>query len=571
MHVVHPASGRRATYGELAAEAAALTPPEQVTLKDPAQFRLIGQSVKRLDTRAKSTGGAHYGIDVRLPGMLTAAVLHAPVVGGEPQEIGNEAALRAMPGVHSVHRLPGAIAVVAEGFWPARQAVQAAEVSWSAGTAPRFSSADGLAALKARNDEAGAPAETHGDAPAALRAAARRLEAEYDVPFLSHATMEPQNATARFNADGSLDVWVPNQAPDFYRQYAARDAGLPPERVNIHSPLLGGFFGRRFVYGQEPMTQAILLAKATGRPVKVIWTREEDFKRDHHRPQSHVKLRGGLDSQGNITALHITAVGEGPMGRHFASLLQNPNVDASVTEGLTERTYAIPSRRVDYVKQTTPANIGFWRSVGHSMNDFFYESFLDELLRAGGKDLYQGRLDLLAHSPRHTTLLRAAAELAGGWRPGVYERDGTQRAMGIALASPFGSEVATIAEVSVDQGEARVHDIWVAIDPGRVVNPAIVAAQVRSAVAIGLSQTLVEAITFADGQVEQTNFDSYAILPPSRMPLVWTAIVESGAPMGGVGEPGTPGVPGAVCNALATLTGQRVRSLPLSGTRLGRA
>lgn len=574
--LLHTPSGRSAGFGEFAAAAAALTPPADTALKDPAQFRLIGKPEKRLDGSDKSTGRAQYAIDLKVEGMLHAAVVHAPRAGAEPGVVTNEDALRAMPGVVSVHRLPGAVAVVADSFFRARKAVEAAEVQWTAlsGTVlpENFSSTGLLETFRAAADQPGNPArDALGDAPAALRTATRVVTADYDAPYLAHAQIEPPSSLARFNADGTLDVWTPNQAPELFQGVAAQAAGIAPERVRIHSPLLGGFFGRHFVYGPaNVMPQAVLLAKATQRPVKVIWTREQEFGRDAYRPLSFARLRAGLDAAGRITALHASCVGEGPIGQHFgAAALGNPPVDGSVVEGIAFKPYAIPARRIDHVAVPQPVNIGFWRSVGHSMNDFFYESFLDEIAHAAGRDPLALRRELLARSPRHLALLEAVVALSGGWRPAAFAaEDGTRRARGVAMASPFGSEVATIAEVSVAGGEIRVHDIWVAIDPGSIVNPAIVDAQVRSAAAIGLSSALYEEVVFEGGQPQQRNFDTYRILPPDRMPRVHVRIVASGAPMGGIGEPGTPGVPPAVANAVFTLTGTRLRRMPFANTRL---
>ncbi|WP_240791317.1 molybdopterin cofactor-binding domain-containing protein [Roseomonas sp. AR75] len=577
--VVHAPSGRRIAYGALAQDAAALPVPADARPK-AGPFRLIGHPAPRLDSRAKATGQARYAIDMAVEGMLQAAVRHAPRAGAEPGEVLNEAALRAMPGVHSVHRLPGAVAVLADSFWRARQAAAKLEVVWTAlsgqAVVPEdFSSAGHLGLLRAQADAGGNPAgDLRGDAPAALAAAAQRVEADYDAPYLAHAQLEPPSATVGFNADGTLDAWVPNQAPELFQGIAAREAGIEAAKVRIHSPLLGGFFGRHFAYGpQHPMNQAIRLARAVEKPVKVIWTREEEFSRDAYRPLSFARLRAGLDGQGRIVALHATVPGEGPVARHFGpERLGNPPMDSSAVEGLAGKPYDIPNRRVDWVHVPHAVNIGFWRSVGHSMNDFFYEAFLDEVAEAAGQDPLAFRRAHLAHSARHLALLDAVVELSGGWRRGPYDTpDGTRRARGLAMASPFGSEVATIAEVSVRDGAAVVHEVFVAIDPGSVVNPAIVAAQVESAVCIGLSSAAFEAVVFEDGRPRQRNFDTYRILSRAEMPRVQVRIVESGAPMGGVGEPGVPGVPPAVANALAVLTGRRIRSLPFSQERLGQA
>lgn len=561
-----------------AAARLALPPRDDVPLKDRKDFRWIGKPVPRLDMRDKSTGRAVYGIDIRLPGMLHAAVQHAPHLGTEPEGLANEAQVRAMPGVQGVYRLPGAVAVVADTWWRARKGVEALAVTWTK-PAPEgvdtvsagFSSAAMLAALKG-STAPGIPAEQEGDVGAAFAGAARIVEAEYDAPYLAHAQLEPPSAVARFAADGSLDLWLPNQMPELFQQVAAKVAGLQPDGVRIHSPMLGGFFGRHFYYGPaNPFPQAILLAKATGRPVRVLWSREEEFGMDAVRPLSFARFKAALGADGMPVALQTTAVGEGPIGRWFGALFKSP-VDSSVVEGLDKKPYAIPNRRLDYVKVPHPVTIAFWRSVGHSMNDYFYESFLDEVAQAGGRDPFDLRMALLKDSTRHRTLLRTVADLAGGWRRGPFQaEDGTRRARGVSMASPFGSETATIAEVSLKDGEARVHDLWIAIDPGSVVNPAIVKRQVESAAALGLSSTLLEQVVYEGGQRQAKNFDAYPILDRERMPRVHVAIVESGAPMGGIGEPGLPGVPPAVVNAVAALTGSRPRSLPLAKARLSGA
>lgn len=578
--VLHGASGRALSYGELAEAAAALEPPAAAPLKDPARFRLIGQPAPRLDVRAKSTGRVVYGIDVRVEGMLLAAVVHAPRAGAHPAAVTNEEALRAMPGVHSVHRLPGAVAVVADSWWRARKAAEAAQVAWQALSGPvmaaDFSAAGMLGRLKAAAGTPGNTAEEEGDVRAAFAGAARVIEAEYDAPYLAHAQLEPPSATARFNADGTLDVWVPNQAPDFFLASAAGVAGIEPAKVRIHSPPLGGFFGRHFAYGAgNAHPQAILLAKAVGRPVKVIWSREEEFARDAYRPLSFATFRAALDAHGELVALQAAGYGEGPVTRHFGTArLGNPPVDGSVMEGLTGKPYRFAAKLVEFVPVPHPPgiNLGFWRSVGHSMNDFFFESFLDEIAAAANRDPFAFRMALLAHSERHRNLLAAVADLSGGWRRGPFTAaDGTRRARGVAMASPFGSEVATIAEVSVKDDEIVVHDLCVAIDPGSIVNPRTIGEQVQSAAAIGLSSALMEEVRIERGEVATRNFDTYRVLRRDRMPRVHVRIVESGAPMGGVGEPGTPGVPPAVANAVFALTGQRLRSMPFSRARLSGA
>ncbi|WP_159992654.1 molybdopterin cofactor-binding domain-containing protein [Roseomonas sp. 18066] len=571
--VIHAASGRSLNYGDLAADALALPVPDQVTLKADAAFRWIGKGIARLDVPDKSTGRAVYAIDIQVEGMLLAAVRHAPRLGCEPGIIRNEAAVLAMRGVYSLHRLPGAIGVVADRWWRARRAAEALQVSWNeaepgkARGFPAMPADFSTVALRQRLADGTGPvfeAATTGNSAAALAAAATRLEAVYDAPLIAHAQLEPPSATARFNADGTLDLWAPNQAPDAFLRAAAAVAQLDPAKIRLHSPLLGGFFGRHFLYeASNPFPQAILLAKAVGRPVKLIWSREEEFLRDTLRPMGVVRFRAGLDARGKPVALEAEVKGEGP--RFRVNKMPLDKVDPTAVEGIAGKPYAIPNGRVTQVVLQYPALIGFWRSVGESMNGFLYETFFDEMADAGNQDPYALRMELLSGNARLTHLLRAVGEMSGGWKRGPYTAgDGSRRARGVAMVSPFGTEVATIAEVSITGGEIVVHDIWVAIDPGRVVNPAIVEAQVRSAVGNGLSTALYEEMVFEAGLPRARNYDGYPILPMHRMPRVHVRIIESGAPMGGVGEPGVPGVPPAVTNALSVLLGRRIRSLPLS-------
>ncbi|MGC2774212.1 MAG: molybdopterin cofactor-binding domain-containing protein [Bradyrhizobium sp.] len=573
--VVHAASNRRVAYGDLADEALRLTPATTVALRDPASFRYIRKPMARLDVGAKSTGKAVYAIDQKVDGMLYAAIRHAPVLGTEPERMSNESAVKAMPGVHAVHKLPGAVAVTADSWYLARHAVETLDVAWSKApasgfdaVAADFSSEGMLTALKAA-DASAVSAEVAGDVAAAFAGAARIVQADYDAPYLAHGQLEPPSSIARFNGDGTLELWVPNQMPELFQSIAAKVGEVTPDRVILHSPMLGGFFGRHFAYGtSNPFQQAILLAKATKRPVKVLWSREEEFKMDALRPLSFSRFKAALDKEGRPIAIQVRTVGEGPLGRWFGAGTGG-KVDSSAVEGIVEKPYAIANRSMEYARFAHPVTIAFWRSVGHSMNDYFYESFFDEMADAGGQDPYQLRLSLLKDKPRHLKLLQTVADMSGGWKRGPYDADGGKRARGVALASPFGSETATIAEVSLEKGEVHVHNLWVAFDPGSIVNPAIVKSQVESAAALGLSAALFEEIVYRDGVRQSHNFDDYQILSRSAMPLVHVEIVESGAPMGGVGEPGLPGIAPAVVNAVAALTGRHIRSLPLAKAKLG--
>lgn len=571
--VVHAASGRSLTYGELAGRAMDLPVPDVATVKlrDPSQFRWIGKPVKRLDAYDKSTGKALYSIDMKVHGMLHAAVQHAPRLGMTVGSLRNEDQVKAMPGVHSVHRLPGAVAVVAERWWHAKRAVESIQVDWLEPTAdsklrgmPKdFSSDEHFKRLAAETGPA-RDDENEGDVAGTLANAKTKVEATYHNQYLHHAQLEPPSALASFNADGSLEIWLPNQAQDMFLADIAKRTGLDPSRITLHSPLLGGFFGRHFLYDSaSPYPQAIELAKAVGRPVKMIWSREEEFLRDVLRPVAAVNFRGALDSDGWPVAIEAVSATEGPTEALAGK--QGEKLDPTALEGLSGKSYAIPNKRIAQIYVKGPVMLGYWRSVGNSLNDFFYESFLDEMADKGGKDPFELRLHLLRDNPRLTTLLKAAGELSGGWKRGPFvAEDGSKRARGVAMASPFGTQTAVIAEVSIENGQVKVHDIWQAIDPGSIVNPAIVEAQVNGAVSLGLSQVLLEEAVYVDGLPRARNYDLYPVLPPSRMARVHVRVIESGEKMGGIGEPPLPAVAPAVANAVAALTGQRVRSMPLS-------
>ncbi len=565
--VVHDASNRAEPYGRLAAAAAMLDLPVEPALKDPAQFRLIGRPVKRTDSAVKSNGQAEFGIDVRVPGMVYAAVKQSPVFGGSVRSF-DAAAIADRPGVIGVEAIPNGVAVLADSFWRAKSAIEALPVEFDDGPAATVASAAVIEAMRARLDEPGVAAESVGDAATALAGAMRTVTADYLAPFLAHATLEPMNCTAHVT-DAGCTVWAPNQGADFVANVAAEITGLPVEAIDVRTPFLGGGFGRRFVL--DYVIQAVTLSHRLRRPVKVVWTREEDTQHDHYRPLTLGRFRAGLDAAGMPIAFHATLVGEGPLGRLFASMLADPNIDTSVVEGTVQLPYGFASRRVDYVRHPIPAPIGFWRSVGHSFSGFFTECFLDELAAAAGRDPVEYRRTLLSEKPRFRRVLDAAVELAG-YRPGQWAGPhGAQRSMGVALHESFGSIVAQVAEVSLSGGQAQVHRVWCVVDCGVAVNPAIIAAQMESGIAFGLSQTLLEEVTIENGQVVQGNFDSYPILPPDRMPAVEVTIIESGEAMGGIGEPGTPSIAPAVVNAVAKLTGQRIRALPLSKVDLHEA
>lgn len=570
--VIHSTSGRSLSYGELATRARDLPvpSPDGIKLKDPSQFRWIGKPVQRLDIHDKSTGQAIYTIDCRVDGMLHAAVQHAPRLGLSAGQIRNEDQVKAMSGVHSVHVLQGAVAVVAERWWQAKRAAEALQVSWQepakrdANYMPADFFSDAFANELAQEPGNGEDAEITGDISKGMSVAQTTLSATYHSQYLNHAQLEPPSALARFNSDGTLELWIPNQAPEMFQADVAKRTGLDAEKIIIHSPMLGGFFGRHFIYDTAMVyPQAIALAKAVGRPIKLIWSREEEFLRDTHRPMAAVRFKAGLDADGYPIALEAISICEGPTEGLKGT--KGDKLDPSAVEGLTGKAYAIPNVRIAQIYKKGPVKLGYWRSVGNSMNDFLYESFLDEIADKSKLDPFALRLHLLRGNQRLTNLLNAVAELSGGWKAGPYTaEDGSVRTRGIAMASPFGTEAAAIAEVSIKNGQVIVHQVWEAIDPGSVVNPAIVEAQVNGAVALGLSQVLLEESVFEKGQPVARNYDMYPILPPSRMAKVHVRIVESGEKMGGIGEPPLPAVPPAVANAVSRLTGERVRTMPLS-------
>ena len=555
--VIDGPAGKSLGFGALAVAAAAIEPPVEPALR--AAKSLIGKPLPRTDIPAKTNGQAIFGLDVRLEGMLYGAIRHNPVYGSTIKGI-DHAAARALPGVAGVFPLDTGVAVLADSFWRAKTAAEVLSISYDEGANANFSSAGMIKAQRARLDEPGIEVEAAGDAITAIGASEAPMEAIYEAPFLAHATMEPMNCTAHVEA-GRCRIWAPNQAVDWVLGVAMQITGLPAEAVEIETPYLGGGFGRRVV--MDFVAEAVLLSKLSGKAVKLVWTREEDTQHDHYRPTAAVKLRATLTDNGVPDALHITAVGDGPIRRLVDRSMQSNEVDESVVEGLIEMPYAIANHKTDYVYEPIPAPIGFWRSVGHSMNAFFYESFVDELATAAKTEPLAYRKQLLANNPHYLATLSKAAELAD-YRAGIYEVDSKPRAMGVALHESFGSIVAEVAEISLANGETTVHNVWAAIDVGTVVNPAIVKAQVESAIAFGLSAALFEEVVIENGRAQAANFDTYPILPPDRMPKVQVAVLASGRPMGGVGEPGTPPVAPAITNAIAKLTGQRIRRLPLS-------
>ncbi|MBI5276339.1 MAG: xanthine dehydrogenase family protein molybdopterin-binding subunit [Burkholderiales bacterium] len=564
--VSHP-SGRFAGYGELARFAAS-TPPGDVRLKNPKEWRVIGRPLPRLDVPAKVDGSARYGIDVRLPGMKVAVLRLAPVLGGSPARIDAAAAL-AMPGVERIVMLPAyagstaGFAVVADGYWQADEAARKVEVVWGArpGALPDTRR---IAAALHEAVTAGPATVFHrqGAVEEAERSAARVLEAWYSAPYLAHATMEPMNCTARVDG-GQVELWVPTQVPQMCRAVAARIAGVPPGNVKVHVTLLGGGFGRRLEVDYAAFAVRVAM-DCGGAPVQLIWPREQDMTHDYYRPMQVAQLRGALDGKGRLVGLQIRSAGDaitpGYLRRALPELTALGGMpDKTAAEGLFDLPYGIAHQRMSHVATDSGLPVGYWRSVGHSHNAFFSESFIDELAAANGIDPVALRRQLLAEAPRHLAVLELAAAKSawGGPLP-------AGRARGVALQESFGSIVVQVAEVSLESGRPRVHRVDCAIDCGVVVNPMIVAQQMESSVVFALSAALHGRIEVLDGVVQQGNFPGYPLVRLAAAPQVHTWIVPSQRAPGGVGEPGVPPLAPAVANALFALTGQRHRTLPLA-------
>jgi isoquinoline 1-oxidoreductase beta subunit len=568
--VLHP-DGRRAPYGLLARRAAALGAdigPGDVRLKTPAEYRLIGKPLPRRDAPSKVNGQAVFGIDVRPEGLLYAALRMAPVLGAGVAGF-DATAIAAMPGVVKVVDVSSAlapfsgagagVAVVARGWWQAKQAAQALPVRWSESPHDALSSESVFAGFaRALDEESGHVYFESGSQDAADVAGARTVYAEYRAPFLAHATMEPQNCTAQV-LNGKVRLWAPTQVPSIAVDVAAKVAGVSREDVSIDVTMLGGGFGRRLE--TDMVAQAVAVAMQTrGRPVQLIWTREDDVGHDVYRPAALARYTARVGADGRVLAWD-SKLASGAIGhQYFPRNMGLPGVgpDKATAEGEFDLHYAIANRRSRHVAVDSVVPIGYWRSVGHSHNAFFKESFADELAHAAGQDPAAWRRALLKDHPRHLAVLDAALARAGTAPDG--------RAHGLAVHQAFGTVVAQVAEVSVQDKEIRVHRVVCAVDCGLAVNPNIIAQQVESSVVFGLSAALAGEITFAGGQPQQSNFGDYPVLRMGQVPEVETIVIPSAAPPEGMGEPAVPPVAPAVANAVFKLTGQRLRSLPLKLT-----
>ena len=554
--VTHVPTGRKLTYGALADKAAKLPVPDQVALKDPKEFRLIGTPAKRLDTPAKVNGTAPYSIDVRLPGMKFATVAASPVVGGKVAALDDSKA-KAIKGVHQIVRLDDAVAVVADHMWAAKQGLAALAIRWDDGANGKVSTSDVVRGLDEASQKPGVVVRKHGNAAAALAGAATKLHGVYDVPFLAHATMEPANCTVHVRKDG-CEVWTGSQVLSRVQATAAQVTGLPLDKVVVHNHLLGGGFGRRLEVDIE--TLAVRIAKQVEGPVKIVWTREEDIQHDVYRPHYYVRISAGLDAHGRPVAWTHRLVGPSILARWAPPAFQK-GIDIDAVDAAVNVLYDIPAIQVEYVRHEEPVlNTGFWRGVGPTHNVFVIESFVDELAAAAKQDPLAFRRALLGKSPRAMAVLDLAAKEAGWGKP---LPPGHGRGLSL-LYSGWDTYLAEVAEVEVSKaGEVRVHRIVCAVDCGTIVNPDIVKAQVEGGVVFGISGALWGEITLKNGRVEQSNFNNYRVLRMNEAPPIEVHLVRNGEAPGGMGEPGTAVTAPALANAIFAATGKRLRKLPL--------
>src|SRR3984957_18317406 len=561
--VIHTSTGRRASYGSLAEAASKIAPPKDIPLKDPKDFTLVGKPVHRLDTPSKTNGTAQFGLDVYIPGMLTAVVARAPVFGGKVVSFKAEKA-KAVPGVVNVSQVPSGVAVIASGFWPAKLGREELDITWNDGPGKDLSSVAMREEFAKTSRTPGLIARKVGDPSAAMAGAARKVTAEYEVPYLSHSMMEPLNTVVDLHED-RCEIWTGTQFQTGDRAAAAKVAGLKPEQVQIHTTLLGGGFGRRANPFSDFVSEAVEVAKVAKVPVKVVWTREDDIRGAWYRPMWYDHFEAGLDAQGNPVAWTHTIVGQSIMtGTMFESFGVKNGVDSASVEGAADILYGIPNVQVDLHSPKNLVPVQWWRSVGHSHTGFSVETFLDEVAHAGGKDPYQLRRALLAGQPRMLAVLDLAAKKAN-WDSPLP----AGRARGIAGHFSFDSYVAQVAEISIEKdGTLHVHKIVAAVDCGRVVNPDTVKAQIEGGIIFGLTAALKTEITLQNGRIQQSNFHNYPMLRMFEAPEIEVYIVESTEKPTGVGEPGVPPVAPAVANAILALTGKPIRRLPIKAEDL---
>jgi len=552
---------KKLTFGEVAEAASKLPVPKNVPLKPAAQFTMIGKAQRRLDTPAKVDGSAIYGIDVKLPGMLYAALAQPPTLGGSVKTFNDEKA-RAMPGVVAVVLTSSGVAVAADSWWRARKARDALAIEWDAGPNAALNDAKIAQMLRKGAAGPGRVARHDGDAAAAIKSAARVVRADYELPLLAHATLEPQNCTADVRADGA-DIYVPTQVQQIAQAAAAKAAGLDPKQVKIHTTFLGGGFGRRLEVDFIPA--AVEVSKALKKPVKLVWTREDDMTHDAYRPPAFDQATGAFDAKGKLIAWNLHLTGPSITSRMFPSVTEKM-VDPFAVEAAANYPYDVPNVHVDFQQQEIGINVGYWRSVSHSLNCFVAESFMDELAVATRKNSYEFRKALLEKQPRFLKVLDLVVKESRFGYPmkGHFH--------GLAVMEGYGTYMAQVAEISLatgaDAGKIKVHRIYCAADCGQQVNPDTVVAQIESSIIFGLSALMWGEINIQNGRVQQTNFDSYRVARMTDAPRIDSYVIDSGESPGGIGEPATALVAPAVCNAIYTATGRRLRSLPLSRHRL---
>jgi isoquinoline 1-oxidoreductase beta subunit len=550
--VIHKASGRRLKYGALVDKAATLPVPKEVALKSPKEFHLLGQSAARLDIPEKVNGKAVFGMDVKRPGMLIARVVKCPVFGGKADSFNADKA-KAVPGVRNVVKISSGVAVVADNYWAASKGAQALEVKWNEGSLANLNSADIMKKYAALTEQPGKVARNDGDASAAIKNNPRAFERVFEVPFLAHACMEPMNCTADVRAD-RCDVWVPTQGQTASHGAAVAASGLPPKAVNIYTTYLGGGFGRR---GEADfVTDAVETSKAVGKPVKVIWSREDDIQHDFYRPVTYIRMWGSVDASGKPGVFMQRMVQQSLLKR--LGPLPPDGVDRISVDGSATLPYDIPNIRVEYIESDPGIPYGFWRSVGASVQGYVVEAFIDEMATAAGKDPYQFRRDLLSKAPRHRAVLDLVAEKSGWGKPLP-----AGHGRGIAVMEAFGSIVGQVAEVSVANNTIKIHKIWCAVDTGWVINPDTIKAQMEGGTLYGLTAALKGEITIQNGRVMQHHFNDYQMIRHAEAPEVEVHIVPSTAEPGGIGEPSTALAAGALVNAVAAVTGKRIYKLPI--------
>jgi len=551
--------GKKATYGEFAHAASRLAVPEKPTLKDPKNFRIVGKRTKRLDTPAKTNGTAEFGIDVKLPGMVYATVQQCPVIGGKVKSF-DAAQAKGMPGVQAVVQISDGVAVVADSWWRAKKAMETVKVQWDEGAVAALSDTSIIENTRqaAKSGKVIEITKPQGDVAAALKGAAKVVEAEYISPMQSHSPLEPMNFTAHVQGDKVLLIG-PTQFQQGAQGAVAGALGVKPENITLKTTFLGGGFGRRLEL--DFIVQAAEISKAVNKPVKLLWTREEDMTHDFYRPAGVNQLKAGLDANGMPVAMHFKVASQSVTQRAFG--LPKDTLDPFMAEAAVPG-YNIANTQHDLIIHDSGFRVGYWRAVSHSMNAFANESFIDELAKAAGQDPYAYRMKLLQGKPRFANVLKLAAEKAGWGKPVA-----AGRARGIALMEGYDSYMAQVAEVSLDKdGSVRVHKVTVAADVGHMVNPDTVEAQLQSSIVFGVGAVLKHQITMKNGRVQETNYNSYAPVRMYESPQIDIVLVKSTEKPGGIGEPGTAVAAPAIANAVAALTGKRVRRLPITAEAL---